>query len=581
MTTKSPSSSTRDCDVIVLGSGIGGSLFATVLARKGLDVVLIEKGSHPRFAIGESTTPESTALMGILAQRYDVPEIANLSNFASVRRHVSSACGVKRNFTYAFHREGQPQRADHFTQFPTWAPPFGPDIHFFRQDTDSYVFGLAVRYGVTILQQTGVDTVDVHDDGVTVVTAKGQTVRGKFIIDGTGRRGTVGKVLGLRLPPDGMRTDSRALFTHMIGVLPYDRCAPDRREHGMPSPFHQGTLHHIFEGGWLWVIPFDNHKASTNPLCSVGLCLDRERWPRPEGVSPEEEFRQFVERFPSLRKQFEGATAVRGWVASDRMQYRSKRCGGARYFLMPSAAGFVDALFSSGLTFTAWAINVAGEQIVESVRHDDFRDDRFDHVNEWFDKCLDYYDRLVAHSYRSFSSFELWNAWHRVWTLGSLYGVSGQHEVFSRAAEDPSAYEGFERKPYRGIQAVDLDSYRQLFDDACAIMEEVQRGTLSEPAATQRMFALLASCPLCPEPWKVTDAQRRYPATFTLVPMVRLLMWARRHGPQDVRDNYFRGGRALGWLGSMWNTQMADRLHSSSVMQLWRSSFFSWNTDWK
>ena len=46
-----------DTDVAVIGSGFGGSLTALALRARGQRVVLIERGRHPRFAIGESSTP--------------------------------------------------------------------------------------------------------------------------------------------------------------------------------------------------------------------------------------------------------------------------------------------------------------------------------------------------------------------------------------------------------------------------------------------------------------------------------------------------------------------------------------------
>lgn len=41
-------------DVIVIGGGTGGSSIATLLQRKGWDVVLFEKAKFPRYHIGES-----------------------------------------------------------------------------------------------------------------------------------------------------------------------------------------------------------------------------------------------------------------------------------------------------------------------------------------------------------------------------------------------------------------------------------------------------------------------------------------------------------------------------------------------
>ena len=88
-------------DVVIIGTGIGGSMLGAILARHGVDVLLIDHVSHPRFAIGESTIPETTMLLRLLAVRYGVPEIAHLSKFDSVRTRVSPACGVKRNFSQA------------------------------------------------------------------------------------------------------------------------------------------------------------------------------------------------------------------------------------------------------------------------------------------------------------------------------------------------------------------------------------------------------------------------------------------------------------------------------------------------
>ncbi|MGH7998645.1 MAG: NAD(P)-binding protein [Brasilonema sp.] len=38
-------------DTIIIGSGLAGSTLASILAKHGFSVLLIEKGSHPRFTI--------------------------------------------------------------------------------------------------------------------------------------------------------------------------------------------------------------------------------------------------------------------------------------------------------------------------------------------------------------------------------------------------------------------------------------------------------------------------------------------------------------------------------------------------
>ncbi|MCY3969170.1 MAG: NAD(P)-binding protein, partial [Acidobacteria bacterium] len=43
-------------EVVIAGGGFGGSVLARALHAQGRDVLLLERGRHPRFALGESST---------------------------------------------------------------------------------------------------------------------------------------------------------------------------------------------------------------------------------------------------------------------------------------------------------------------------------------------------------------------------------------------------------------------------------------------------------------------------------------------------------------------------------------------
>ena len=43
-------------DVIMIGSGLAGSILAIILAKHNLRVLTIDKNAHPKFAIGEAMT---------------------------------------------------------------------------------------------------------------------------------------------------------------------------------------------------------------------------------------------------------------------------------------------------------------------------------------------------------------------------------------------------------------------------------------------------------------------------------------------------------------------------------------------
>src|SRR5712691_7205835 len=92
-------------DVVIIGSGFAGSLTALALRRRGRRVVLVERGRHPRFAIGESSTPLANLLLEEIADRYDLPRVRVFSKWGTWQRaRPEVAAGLKRGFAFLFHR---------------------------------------------------------------------------------------------------------------------------------------------------------------------------------------------------------------------------------------------------------------------------------------------------------------------------------------------------------------------------------------------------------------------------------------------------------------------------------------------
>src|SRR5262249_53973901 len=96
----------QQCDVLILGSGLAGSVSAAILARQGANVVLVDAASHPRFAVGESMTPQLIEWLHILADRFDVPEIRHLLDVKAVTRHIGPFHGKKQSFGFIKHNPG-------------------------------------------------------------------------------------------------------------------------------------------------------------------------------------------------------------------------------------------------------------------------------------------------------------------------------------------------------------------------------------------------------------------------------------------------------------------------------------------
>ena len=85
---------TRSCEVAIVGSGFAGSLLARVLAVLGYDVVLLERGTHPRFAIGESTTPLANLSLERIGGAIRAAPTAIISRRTGAGSRISRSCGA-------------------------------------------------------------------------------------------------------------------------------------------------------------------------------------------------------------------------------------------------------------------------------------------------------------------------------------------------------------------------------------------------------------------------------------------------------------------------------------------------------
>ncbi|MCL4267729.1 MAG: NAD(P)/FAD-dependent oxidoreductase [Anaerolineae bacterium] len=407
---------TQPFDVAIIGSGLGGSSLAAILARHGQRVIVFEAKSHPRFAIGESLILETSEMMRALAYFYDVPELAYFSteNFLPF---AGGTHGVKRHFGFLHHEAGRPHDVRHTLQAVIPKEPHGHELHLYRQDTDYFMMSTAVAYGAAVYQNTPVQEIELGDDRVTITTASGQQVTANYVVDAGGFRSILAQKFGVR--DFNLQTQARGMFTHMVNVPCYHQTGGSKETYGLPYRMSEGTLHHVFDGGWLWVIPFDNHADSTNPLCSVGLLLDPRQHPPRDDLTPEQEFYAFIEQYPSIAAQFANAYAVRDWTRAGRLQYSSKQVVGERWALMGHAAGFIDPLYSKGLYTTLTAVFILAHRLLQAKETGDYSATTFADLQTVTHNFVCTADRLVANSYRAFRNYRLWQVYAVMWLLGA------------------------------------------------------------------------------------------------------------------------------------------------------------------
>jgi FADH2 O2-dependent halogenase len=436
-------------DVAVLGSGIAGSTLAAILGRQGFKVLLLEKGTHPRFAVGEAMQPQSSMLMWILGERFDVPEIGNISSTEKILTRVTRNCGVKKTFGFLYHEEGKTQDPRQSNLLIPPQTPLVSESHLFRQDIDEYLMKAAVKYGADYRDRTDVEDFEINDDGVVLRTTTGEEFRARFLVDGTGHKSVVANKFGLRPAEPDLRTQSRTIFTHMTGLERFDDTTPPEDRPGLSRGWYEGTLHHMIDGGWFWVIRFDNVPGSESDITSVGLTLDMHKYPLRDDIAPEQEFYEIVSRYPSIARHMEKGVPVRPWVGTGRLQFSATDSVGPRCFLMSHAHGFIDALYSRGMINTFEQIHALAPRLIQALEDDDFSPERFDYPRRLQQSMIRDNDRMVFNSFRSFATWDTWNAWLRLWLINIIFGdlrifriclrylMTGDKAEFSRLDDDP------------------------------------------------------------------------------------------------------------------------------------------------
>ena len=532
-------------DVVILGSGMAGTILGAVLARNGAKVHILDASRHPRFAVGEASIRETTMMLKVIAARFEVPELLHLVSFVAVDGNVAPTSGMKRNIGYAYHREGERQRPEEVYQVAVPETFEGPEVHYFRQDVDQHLARLAERYGCTVVEGVRVEDVHLGARGVRVALAGGTTLEARYVVDATGHRSVLADKLHLREDPPRLRTDTRSVFTHMRGVARYEEC-PSARGQEVPQRWSQGTLHHCFDGGWIWVIPFDNGPSGQNDLVSVGLQLDNRKNPY-RGAAPAEEFAAVLRRFPSIAEQFEGATAARGWVfAGPRLQYSSSRTVGDRFCLMSHAAGFVDPLFSRGLVLTMRTIFPMAERLLAAIEDGDFSAERFALVDEVQQRTLDSVDAIVAGMYTSWRSFPLFDAFARFWYATGVLGffqIEAAYSYFLRTGDR----DVLRRMLYgadRGSLCSAFPAFQPFFAAAIAAIQGVEAGELSEAEGAARIMALIRGADFLPPGFHFDDLGVRHGGPFDVTHWRQILTWGNHQAPQEVKESLYPGDAA-------------------------------------
>jgi flavin-dependent dehydrogenase len=306
------------CDIVVVGGGPAGSLAATYLSQKGYHVVLFDKQTHPRYAVGESLIPDFWKYTDAAG----VSEEIEAAGF--IRKSGGTVNWMGKINTHTFKDFGYSRAA----------------MHIERAEFDHLLIQNARKKGVQIFENVSVTGTQLDDPDNPIVTyrlgdegSRG-TVQCRYVVDASGQSAVIARQLGLRKINQDFRY--MAIWGYFTGsrYVAFGGKVHEPEDLGsVPPTTYVTSIAETGDAGWGWHIKL---RAST----SVGLVfpLDQIKKFKQEDEDWERFFQRKCQDIPVFNHLLEHAAFQEGSVRIIRdYSYLSEQVAGPGYFLVGDA----------------------------------------------------------------------------------------------------------------------------------------------------------------------------------------------------------------------------------------------------